>query len=136
MKRATLLLLVFFLPLCGCKPVPTAGQPVQTALATNAASGTPVSSANPSPIPVERTPNPAGEMLVAGTVTAVLEGAVRVRDDALGKELDITMLDRAVYADGVSRKFSVGNTVRIITSNRLAKTVPERAAARMILENK
>lgn len=76
-------------------------------------------------------------MLVTGTVTAVLDNAIEVKDENLGgKKLVVTMLDRAEYTDGVSREFLTGNTVRIIASNALAKTLPERTAAKTILENK
>lgn len=138
MKRLRYFLVISCIALCfsACSGAPTAAH--TTAPGSSAASPPP-----PSPTPAqgsfasERTPDPASEMLVTGTVTAVLDNAIEVKDENLGgKKLVVTMLDRAEYTDGVSREFLTGNTVRIIASNALAKTLPERTAAKTILENK
>lgn len=152
MKKCLSCLIVACILLYGCAPANTMRLPVETAslpvgTPTPSASAVPGQTALPSPpiqqetivpspaIEPERTPDPASEMLITGHVTAVLVNAIQVKADNLDKELVITMLDRAEYGDGVLKKFEIGSYVRIITSNKLAKTLPEKAAARLILEN-
>jgi hypothetical protein len=136
MKKLLYPVIIILALLYGC----AAGTPPLTAALTIS----PDASPNPSASAVfvmqsgspERAPNPSSEMLVTGTVTAVLDSAtIQVKADNLSKDLVVTMLNRAQYADGVTKQFKVGNCVRIITSNKLAKTLPERAAAIYVLEN-
>lgn len=144
MKRFLCIISVAAALLCGCAPLRPAGAPSPAPVGTI---GRPTVSAEqtapsdtayaPSHItsPPARTPDPEDEMLVTGTVTAVLDEAIRVISDNMGMDLEITALGKAEYAEGVSRDFMVGNYVWIITSNKLAKTLPERVAAHFVLEN-
>lgn len=155
MKRTLAAALIALVLLYGCAPgtrlvppvEPTSAPPSPTAIQTAAPDiETPSSAASaesethqtaaasPAALP-ERTPDPANEMLVTGKVIKLLDNAIEVQAENLGKDLVVTMLNRAEYASDVSRKFEVGNYVRIITSNKLAKTLPERAAAVTVLEN-
>jgi len=148
MKRLLALILACGMTLCSCTATPALSsmQPEPTAAATlPTVSPQPVATAESTLSPdasftsageAERTPNPASEMLVTGSVVAVRDDAVQVKADNLnGKILEITMLNHAKFAQGVPKEFAVGNYIRAITSNRLAKTMPEKVAAVLILEN-
>lgn len=152
MKKALAAALACLMLLAGCSAgkasVPPSLAPAESSV--HSADATPAEAASASPAAPEpsavstvkpgspgRTPDPASELLVTGTVTAVPDGSsIQVHDDSLNKDMVVTMLNRAQYADGVSRQFKVGNHVRVITSNKLAKTLPERAAAVLVIENK
>lgn len=148
MKRLLALIWALGITLYGCTATPalSSTQSKPTAASTLPTSSLSITAtAEPSPSPdattvsageAERTPDPASEMLVTGSVVLVRGDAIQVKADNLnGKTLGITMLNRARFAQGVPKEFAVGNYVRAITSNRLAKTLPEKAAAVMILEN-